>query len=214
MKIRTLLALQDILDKEIGWQIKEIAAIKNLVKSQKSIAEVTATRAGVPLVYAHWEGFVKSAAESYLHFIQSQRLKNSQLQPCIAALSVKKQIQLIEKSNKADVYVSALRIIRGENNKRAKFSVEGAVRTESNLNSEVFLSICTAIGVEHQPYETKSNLIDISLLKQRNQIAHGEHLDIDAERFYSLSDQVIELLRSFKTDIENNATSHAYKVAA
>ena len=48
-------------------------------------------------------------------------------------------------------------------------------------------------------------------MKRRNGIAHGEYLDLSGEDFRTLADEVIKLLRMYKTDIENLASSDAYR---
>ena len=96
--------------------------------------------------------------------------------------------------------------------KQARLSLNDAVNTESNLSSQVFENIAQAIGVKTSDYELKYQLIDTALLKRRNNIAHGHgnHLDIGADEYRNLADEVIELIRSFKTDIENSAAQKSY----
>jgi hypothetical protein len=81
--------------------------------------------------------------------------------------------------------------------------MKDAIETRSNLNSEVFQEIAGWIGVDTAKYETKFNLVNESLVKRRNQIAHGEFLEIDENAFHDLVDETLLLLRWFKTDLEN-----------
>ena len=57
-KIRTLTQLQDALDGEMGWRIKEISALKIAAKVA-GVDRTAFVRAGIAMVYAHWEGFKK-----------------------------------------------------------------------------------------------------------------------------------------------------------
>lgn len=76
MRLRTLSSLQDALDNAFAWRIKEIAAMKMSVESKSmSMTQTTLIRAGVPLLYAHWEGFIKQASQFYLEYVSNQRLK-------------------------------------------------------------------------------------------------------------------------------------------
>lgn len=93
-------------------------------------------------------------------------------------------------------------------------ALDSAIRTESNLSSAVFENICNSVGIDHKLYETKYNLIDESLLNRRNRIAHGEYVGLTADDYRNLADEVITLLRNFKTDIENAATLGKYKRVA
>ena len=89
----------------------------------------------------------------------------------------------------------------------------GAIRTESNLSSTVFENIAMSIGVAFAPYAPFANLIDKSLLDRRNRIAHGEYLEVDEAGYSALADEVIKLLRMYKTDIENLASTGAYRLS-
>ena len=61
------------------------------------------------------------------------------------------------------------------------------------------------MGIDAKPYETKFNLIDSSLLKRRNCIAHGEYLELELNSYRLLADEVLALMRQLKTDIENSS---------
>ncbi|QPE02123.1 hypothetical protein IT784_05390 [Salmonella enterica subsp. enterica serovar Typhimurium] len=64
------------------------------------------------------------------------------------------------------------------------------------------------MSVEH--FNTKYNFIDESLLKRRNCIAHGEYLDIDANEWRNLSKETLTLMRTFKNEVLNNASTRKY----
>lgn len=190
-KIRTIGRLQSLLDEELSWRIKEIATLKILVKRSDNIASTTAVRAAIPLLYGHWEGFIKSSATYYLQFINGQSLKYSELTSCFVVFGVKKKL-----------------------NRTAKLKVDTAIRTEFNLSSKVFVNILKSIGFGTDRYEARFNLIDESLLKRRNYIAHGEYLDVEADGFRDLADEILCMLRWFKTDIENAASLGLFKKIA
>lgn len=59
-------------------------------------------------------------------------------------------------------------------------------------------------------FETKEKFIDSELLRMRNSIAHGEFTKID-ENFDTLADTVLTMLDQYKTEIENAASSNAYR---
>ena len=82
------------------------------------------------------------------------------------------------------------------------------------MSSKVFANIAKSIGINTQGYESRYHLIDESLLKRRNHIAHGEYLDVDSDGFRELADEILYLLRSYKTDIENAVSLKEYKLSA
>lgn len=104
----------------------------------------------------------------------------------------------------------AVRYILDNLEKRATFGVKGVIDTGSNLNSKIFSSILTTVGLSATTYETKYNYIDAELLGRRNRIAHGDYLDVDEDTIEEMADLVVGLLRDVKTDIENAIIMRAY----
>lgn len=213
-KIKTISQLQEVLDKEFSWRLKEIASLKIVVKTSDNLSKKTAVRAAIPLLYGHWEGFIKNASTYYLEFVNGQSLKYKDLQTCFVVFGVKRKINDLIGSKNSTVSISTLEFLRDEMNQRANLKIESAIRTEFNLSSKVFENIARSIGLSTSAYEPRYNLIDESLLNRRNHIAHGEYLDVDSEGFRGLADEILFLLRSYKTDIENAVTLEAYKISA
>ena len=209
-KIRTLTHLQESLDSEMGWRIKEIADFKFVAKSQ-AVSSRTFIRAGVALIYAHWEGFIKSASEYYLDFVDNQGHIYRDLKTCFAVFGLKGRLATLNESRKTKPNIEALDFIFTEINKPAKMAMSSAIDTESNLTSKVFANIATSLDISTASYETKFNLIDESLVKRRNKVAHGEHLDLPLPDFLLLADEVLQMMRNYKTDIENAASQQSYK---
>jgi hypothetical protein len=209
MKLRTASQLQNALDAEIAWRIKEIADLKLAVKKNVGLSEQTIIRAGVALIYAHWEGFIKAAATSYINFVDNQGKTYGELQTCFSVLGIRRHLNEMTSSKKSSIQIAAVELIRDALATPSKLQTF-KVNTQSNLKSEVFANIALSIGIRLQPYETRFNLIDESLLSRRNKIAHGEPLNLDADSWRDLADQVIGLMREFKTDLENAATTSAF----
>jgi hypothetical protein len=209
-KIRTLTQLQEVLDNEMSWRIKEISDFRLVTKAQTT-SSPTFIRAGVALVYAHWEGFIKSASEHYLNFVDNQGHIYRDLKTCFVVFGLKGKLALLSNSRKAKPNIEALDFVFDEMDKPAKMSMSSAIDTESNLTSKVFANIAASIDISIASYETKFNLIDESLVKRRNKVAHGEYLDLSSSDFLVLADEVLQMMRSYKIDIENAATLESYK---
>lgn len=90
-------------------------------------------------------------------------------------------------------------------------AVDDAIDTESNLSSTVLRDLLATIGI---PYDSawsgRELLLDGSLLKTRNDVAHGERTDIDVATYDQLHQLVLELIDQLKTSIENHAAGGAY----
>jgi len=211
--VRTLLHLQDAMDHELAWRIKEIGTFR--VESAKGGQRSNAfTRAGVALLYAHWEGFVKRAAELYLEYVSNRGLKYEDLTTCFVIFGLKGKLNTLVSSRKSIPNIQAMDFIRGSLSDLATLKMAGAVNTESNLSSSVFENIANSIGISVVPYETKFNLIDSSLVDRRNKIAHGEFIDLKSSDFGLLVEEILDLIRLFKNDLINAAATEAYKKAA
>lgn len=208
-KIRTSNQLQDVLDAEFAWRLKEIHDIRAAAK-QAGATQRTFVRAGVALLYAHWEGFVKAGAEAYVNYLSCKGLRYGQFRSCFIAMGLKGHLNKIVSSGKSATVVSALDVILSELDKPADLPMRNAIDTQSNLSSAVFRDIVGWIGIDSGRYESKFNLVDESLLRSRNRIAHGQFLELDPKTFGELVEQVIELMRWFKTDLENALATQAY----
>lgn len=88
IKIRTLSQLQDFLDNEFSWRLKEIANLKIAARRSDILSKWTVVRASLPLLYAHWEAFIKNAATGYLDFVNGQNLKYCELQSCFVVFGI------------------------------------------------------------------------------------------------------------------------------
>lgn len=211
-KIVTLDHLQDALDKEFSWRLMEISHLKRAIPSGEGSRQTALLRANLALIYAHWEGFIKAGATSYLEFVRNQKLSGQQLQNCFVYLGLKRKINELSQVKRANIGVNILNEIRQGIDSEVNFSHAGAINSESNLKSDVLEGILASIGLDSSHYEPYYNLIDESLLAKRNKIAHGEYIDIDFKGFEEISEKTLMLMRWFKTGIENSASTGAYKL--
>lgn len=211
--VRTLSQLQDAMDQELAWRIKEVGTFR--VESARGGHKSRAfTRAGVALLYAHWEGFIKRSAELYLEYVANRGLRYEDLTTCFIIFGLKGKLNTLVSSRKSTPNIEAMEFIRGAMGDVAALKLSGAVNTDSNLSSSVFENIAKSIGVSTTPYETRFNLIDSSLVERRNKIAHGEFLDLSSGDFGPLVEDILNLMRHFKNDILNAAATEAFKKTA
>jgi hypothetical protein len=212
-RLQTQNQLQDYLDAELGWRVKEISSLKAAVNSSSYIAEQTLVRASIALLYAHWEGFIKSSATAYVTYVNNQGLSYAELHTCFVVLGFKKTLHDVQQSKQSHLNVALVDFLRDGLAEKSKLKIDTAINTESNLSASVFENILQAVGFATAPYETKTNLINESLLKRRNTIAHGEYIDVAKDDWAKLADEVLQMLRQFKTDIENAMALSSFKRA-
>ena len=212
-KNRTLLDLQDNIDRDFAWRIKELSLLKSKIPNtpNRDPLQDVLIRAGVTMLYAHWEGFVKCAAENYLNYVSLKKLRHDQLESCFVALCLKKKINEMDNTNRFDLQTAAVDFMLQQFNERAYIPYEGIIETKSNLSFFVFRDICTVIGIDYKKYQLKETLIDQQLLQFRNSIAHGKYLSMKFNEYLDIYDKVIEMMRDIKDDILNAAATEKFK---
>lgn len=213
MKIRTKEELFSNLEDEVAWRNKEISEYNLLVKSSAGSTQKSLIRGGVAISYAHLEGFIKLSSEMYLAYVESRRLKYSDLTDIMIVFAAKKYLRAINDSTSHENNTTALRKLLDSMDDRASFSLQNSIDTESNLKSKVFKNIAYSIGISCEKYEEYYEFIDDTLLKNRNKIAHGEFVAISPAKFDELIRIVLSIIRAYKTDIENAVITEIYKKA-
>lgn len=211
MTLRTLEGLQQALDKEFAWRMQELSQLRLAIKAASGSEQKTLIRSGITMLYAHWEGFVKRAAEDYLKHIDKKALKYAELTTPFIALGMRKQLHQLSETRKHRLRVDIVEFLLNQSMQTAVISGKSVIDTQSNLNSSVFDNILSVVDISPSRYEAKYHLIDESLLGRRNSIAHGEFLDVNENEYLELSKEITSLMRGFKDDLENAATLGAFK---
>lgn len=205
-------ALADLLNADRTWRIRELSDLSTAIKNADEAGRPVLMRALVAITYAHWEGYVKSAAQQYLEFVARRKFYFRQLDrqhvknyfmPRLDSLSQSRHSFAMKCKIIEDILNSA--------DTQFKRVHPDLIRTD-NLNSQVMESICEVCGVDPQPYLDKAEYIDDKLLKRRNAIAHGEDILVPVEDLKSITDPAIELMRRFGNDIENALVLKKYLV--
>ena len=211
MKVRTEEDFYNALTDDLGWRKKELSILKMRVDLAKSNQLNTEIRAGILLLYAHWEGFNKVACDLYLGYVKQLRLKYSDLSNNLLALSIKSQIVIMESTNDHEKHTKFLNFIDEELETRAKWNLDKAIDTKSNLNSKILRNIMSVVGIDFSLFELKSNLIDVQLLQNRNTIAHGNYLVIGKEEYLSIHTEVLKLIQITFDELSNLVVLKKYK---
>lgn len=210
MKIKSIYQLSAALNDEITWRQREIIELRMQASKKENLAHKTILRAGVAVLYSHWEGFVKASSEILLNYISNQKIKNEELSDVYIVQSFKSHLSTLAETKNSGVAVESLRFIQNEMKNNSRINHKNYVNTESNLSSEVFDRIAKSIGIDVEKYMHLYPFIDESIVNKRNYIAHGEFMDVNFEEYKGISDRVFELIKSYKDDIENIAVSKSY----
>ena len=211
MKIRKLEKLQDLLDQDLAWRKKELIEIKLLIHSTQNRM---LCRMGIALLSAHFEGFIKQAANYYVVYVASQNLKIAELRTNFAAIHSGKVFAPCSESDKIPVYQNAIDKFL-ENYFFKNFQVEYSannpiIKTEGNPSSYVVKNIFDSIGLDFTPYETKANYIDADLLSNRHNVVHGNKIYIEIEDFDNTFEVITRIMEQFSAQILSAAAHKSY----
>lgn len=166
------------------------------------------------MLSAHFEGFIKQAANYYVVYVASQNIKVSMLNTNFVAIHTANLFYPCKKSDKITVYQktidSFLEKYLNENFKVKYSEDDPVIKTDSNPSSIVVRNIIESIGLDFSPYETKINFIDSDLLRNRHKIVHGDNIRIKISDFDSTFDVITSIMRQFYDQIINAAIDKRY----
>ncbi|MCY2992232.1 MAG: MAE_28990/MAE_18760 family HEPN-like nuclease [Planctomycetota bacterium] len=212
MSIRTLSELEDVMSGEFAWRKKELHSLKTLViANEKTHSCDLHIRAAITLLYAHWEGFIRQISRFYLEYVARRRLRNEELSPHFLAMAISGLVRAAEGTSKIQPCLDIVDFFRAEMPVRSRLDWESGVNTKSNLKSEVFREIVLRLGLDYSRFSTKEKLLDEKLLKNRNQIAHGQYLLVDFDEYVSLHEEILGMMQDFYNQIDNCANLGAFR---
>lgn len=208
MKIRTVDDLSEKLDHEFGWRKKEIldffSKIENKKKPQKFLV-----RALICIMYAHWEGFIRASSDLYLNFVNHQKIKKENLSLTILGFSAFK-IKGYDDSNNFEKQMTVVTTLLNNTTLCLDIPHDNAIKSGWNLNADRLEEFCIILDIDFTQFALSSNLIDIKLLKARNEIAHGEYNFQEHEDAIETCEKILDMLDLFKNQVINNAVQKKY----
>jgi hypothetical protein len=213
MKIRTCENLEEILTQELAWRKYELVNLKLMHDSARDHQQEMLRRAGIALLYAHWEGFVKAAGTAYVQYVANQRLKYRQLTPNFIALGAKKDLVSFAASSRGAILCRISDFFVNGLDAKARINWEAAVDTKSNLSGEIARDIIAILGLNYKPFEVHEKTVIECVRIARNSVAHGQYLSVSAEEYGRLHKVVLELLDEINIQICNAAHERSYCLA-
>ena len=209
-KIRSVEALDQAIDDEVTWRKQELTTALKLIQQSSGTIRRANIRSGVLILYAHWEGWIKSVARLYIRHVNTKSLPYNCLSDAFLGNALKTKMTEIETASKSLKHNEFAAFLRTDFSKSSALS-EDLIRTDSNLSSAVFFDILTRLGLERRgEFILRANLIDAELVDRRNAIAQGEYLDIKIEEYTTLRNAVLDLLELFTDDVRNSASMGNY----
>lgn len=203
--------LSDAFDRDLIWRRKELSDLKLAIRKADSASKSALLKSLVAMSYAHWEGFVKMAANKYFEHLTIRKRPFSEFERQFYINSMLAKLDSVS-SNKFGLREKCDLIDHIIGNQEARFSYinENLVNTKSNLNSEVVSEICLVCGVSDSYFKSKKDFIDVLLLKRRNAIAHGKAEDVQENSMDDFVAEVLSLMGNFRDLLENKISTKSY----
>ncbi|HXA41631.1 MAG TPA: MAE_28990/MAE_18760 family HEPN-like nuclease [Candidatus Solibacter sp.] len=212
MRPRSLETLEDYLDQSFSWRKAELVEVGLTLRlSRGTSAESTLARLGIALACAHWEGFVRDAAQGYLSFVDSRGLTFEQLQTNLRAIALRGRVMAAGRTRKIRHHLELAEFVVKRIGSVPRFDWKAEIDTESNLSSTVLRDILDTIGLAYLAhYELRANFIDRAVLSRRHRVVHGEREPADADDYANVHSGIASLMETFRNQITDAATSNLF----
>lgn len=204
--------LEAALTADLKWRTQEMFTFERMTRSARSHEQPALLRGGLALLYAHWEGYVKTAGSLYLEHVSRKGLTLGELRPELAAVALRGRITRIAEEKSSFAHTTLVALIRDGESQDARLPYErSTIRTRANLKFSEFESIMHSLGCDGAPHKTKELLIDERLLGSRNGISHGEREYVPFDEWVTTRDAVEEILKDVRVQLSNAAAVKSFR---
>ena len=212
-QLRTPDEFSDAITSDLTWRIREISDLRAAIRRMDSSLKASVLRAGVPLIYAHWEGHVIVVARAYVDFLAIRRPAYSTIKPSFRLNEFFSDLKNLTQSqlNYRQRIDLIIRIAESGTTQFRRVNQE-VVSSLSNLNSDVLKDLCEYLSIDSQQFDDDFDFIDRILIRRRNNIAHGQYVVIDEATLLEMSDRVIKIMRTFNNLVENDVILSEYLI--
>jgi hypothetical protein len=212
--IRSATILENVLVEELAWRKKELITLKTMHDGAREHQQTMLRRAGIALLYAHWEGFVKASGTAYVDLVARQNLRYRDLTCNFVAIAAKKELHQFSSTTRGRMLCCISDFFINKLGQPARLSSTNAIQTKSNLSVEVTRDILCLLGLDYKPFEIHERTVIEPLVRSRNSVAHGERRSIDTVDYDTLHRKVLELLDELKDQLCTAAHGRMYRAVA
>ncbi len=149
----------------------------------------------IPMIYAHWEGFVVSSLRILLKYLNSLKLDPSKVTTNIVVVGLGSAYRPLSGKQSFSQRVDFTEKFGRLFSEDLKF--ESKIDTKSNLNSKVLKELCEAFSFSFDLFDSCISDVD-RLVNIRNSIAHGENSIVpdmkNIEKYISSVNEAIDIL--------------------
>ena len=190
------------IEREWAWRQRELIFFRQALAEVADYQQRTMTRAGILLLYAHWEGFIKQISQKFLECFTNEDI-GSVPRYVIASHLAQMYGNLLSKYTKIGAADNSLNCL--SEGATVCNTIDGIINTEANLDSKNLKKITDSVGVDFAEFETRVQFIDRIFVSVRHAIAHGEGRPLAIYNYIEIEKGVTELMRIFKKNIIDSA---------
>jgi hypothetical protein len=192
------------IDFELDWRFDELASIKIQIANtvRNSQAEISLLRAAWALLYAHYEGFIKTQVRAYLELIENSQASRAILSEPLVLFSLKREFSRLRSQcsdfelfheGRQNFPTGMATPIQFERNPQKEIKLPG----ENSLTIDAVVECLELIGVSVKFVTDERQRLN-SLVFRRHEIAHGnKSLVRDREEYYEFARIVTSAMVEF-----------------
>lgn len=197
------------IQEENNWRDGDFAKFK---VNGNRVDEELWCRMCMPMVYAHWEGFVVSALKLLIGYLNKLELEPQAVNTNLIVLCLDQKYKKLSGKQSFTQRVEFTDEFINLYNNNMKFSKK--INTRSNLKSDVLEEICEIFGFGFEDF--KKYLPDLDrLVNIRNAIAHGENAIVPTvDNLHKYIEVVSGLMDVFIQEIKNFLENEKYLMRA
>jgi HEPN superfamily RiboL-PSP-like protein len=212
-KVRSREECLNAIQSDSSWRKKEMTALKGRLAYSEDGDQGPLLRSAMVMIYAHWEGFVKTACELYIDHINDViNRRTITLSPHFRDILMWSMFRKKGEHAYSKNPTPFLEMLSEWPCSPGELLPTDIIDTESNLNSKTLKRLTMTIGLDYSFFQTKEKLIDESLLKTRNQIAHGERIAVSPAEYETIEREIRALIDRFQQLIETCVQQEKYRV--
>jgi len=205
----TIEKLREEMEYELTWRTNELRMLKNnLSFILKDEDKDKYRKSLIVMLYAHFEGFAKTCFNSYVSFINAQKLKRFHIEnkPELIASCMNDIFKAYDDKDRKNkffkrelpddkklhtTYRRADLILQFKNFLNEEVYIkDDVIKTDSNLKSHVLSRNLYYVGIEPSCFDDFSDDIN-NLVNLRNGIAHGSDKSGISERKYNDFENIV-----------------------
>jgi hypothetical protein len=204
---------ETLLSEAVDRRREEITRVKRVIAElrETNLAQTVMLMA-VPLLYAHWEGFVKEAIELYIEYIEKQAIAPDRANPTVLSFAMRPRLAPLLQSGSVQRISEFVEWMLTMIAEPMRFE-DKTIETKANLSFENLKSLCQTLSIDVASLEGERRKIN-SLVHRRNNIAHtGRPPRYDESVIENDAFLVLGLISTFENILKECVTATRFLAA-